>query len=195
MNGSYYIPRRDTIRFEFVQRQSGNMTAIERTMKNVLIRDEEGVDIPAIRKIVEEAFLQPAEARLVDRLRADGESVISAVAVDEERIVGHIMFSRMSAPFRALGLAPVAVTPGRQRSGIGSQLIRWGLAEAKTGGWQGVFVLGDTKYYERFGFSAALASEFESPYAGEHFMALSLNGDLPANSGKVEYAGAFQMLD
>jgi putative acetyltransferase len=164
-------------------------------MKNVMIRDEERADIPAVRKVVEEAFLQPAEARLVDRLRADGEAVISAVAVDAEQIVGHIMFSKMSAPFRALGLAPVAVTPSSQRNGIGSQLIRWGLAQAKTNRWQGVFVLGDPKYYERFGFSVALASGFESPYAGEHFMALALNGALPVTSGKVEYVDAFKMLD
>jgi putative acetyltransferase len=164
-------------------------------MKNVLIRDEEPADIPAIRKIVEEAFLQPAEARLVDRLRADGEAVISAVALDEEQIVGHILFSRMSAPFRALGLAPVAVKSSSQGNGIGSELIRWGLDRAKTNEWQCVFVLGDPKFYGKFGFSVALAGGFESPYAGEHFMALALNGDLPATSGKVEYAAAFNMLD
>lgn len=164
-------------------------------MNNVLIRNEEPADIPAIRTIVEEAFLQSAEARLVDRLRADGESVISTVAVDAGHVVGHIMFSRMTAPFRALGLAPVAVMPSRQLNGIGSQLIRWGLAQAKTLGWHGVFVLGDPKFYGKFGFSAALAGGFESPYAGEHFMALALNGDLPVTSGKVEYADAFKMLD
>lgn len=164
-------------------------------MKNVLIRDEEPADIPAVRKIVEVAFLQPAEARLVDRLRADGEAVISAVAVDAGQIVGHILFSRMSAPFRALGLAPVAVKPSSQRNGTGSALIRWGLDRAKTNNWQCVFVLGDPKFYGRFGFSVELASGFESPYAGEHFMALALNGALPATSGKVEYAAAFKMLD
>jgi putative acetyltransferase len=164
-------------------------------MKNVLIRDEEPDDIRAIRKIVEEAFLQPAEAKLVDRLRDDGQAVISAVAVDAGEVIGHIMFSRMDAPFLALGMAPVAVKPSLQGIGIGSQLIRWGLAQAKADEWQGVFVLGDPKYYERFGFNVALASGFESPYAGEHFMALALKGALPATSGKVEYAAAFKMLD
>jgi putative acetyltransferase len=171
------------------------MTTIERAMSNVLIREEERADIPEIRKIIEEAFLQPAEANLVDRLRADGESVVSVVAVDEGRVVGHIMFSRMTAPFRALGLAPIAVTPSRQRNGIGSQLIRCGLAQAKTNRWQCVFVLGDPKFYGKFGFSAALAGAFESPYASEHFLALALNGVLPVTTGKVEYAAAFKMLD
>jgi putative acetyltransferase len=87
------------------------------------------------------------------------------------------------------------VMPSLQRNGIGSELIRWGLAQAKAAGWQGVFVLGDPKFYGKFGFSVALASGFDSPYAGEHFMALALNGDLPVTSGKVEYADAFKMLD
>jgi len=164
-------------------------------MKNVLIRDEVPEEIPRIRKVVEEAFHQSTEARLVDRLRAGGESVISAVAADEGHIIGHIMFSRMKAPFRALGLAPVAVMPSRQRNGIGSQLIRWGLAQARTDGRKGVFVFGDPKFYEKFGFSVELAIGFESPYAGEHFMALALDGALPAMSGKVEYADVFEMLD
>jgi putative acetyltransferase len=171
------------------------VTATDRSMENVLIRGEDQDDIPAIRKIVEEAFLQPAEARLVDRLRADGEAVISGIAIDDGQVVGHIMFSRMDAPFRALGLAPVAVTPSLQRNGIGGELIRWGLAQAKAEAWQGVFVLGDPKFYGRFGFSVALASGFESSFAGEHFMALALNGALPVTSGKVEYAAAFKMLD
>lgn len=164
-------------------------------MNNVLIRGEERADIPGIRKVIEEAFLQSAEAKLVDRLRADSESVISAVAVDAGQIVGHIMLSRMKAPFRALGLAPVAVIPSRQRNGIGSELIRWGLDRAKIQKWQGVFVLGDPKFYGKFGFSVAVASGFESPYAGEHFMALALKGVLPVASGKVEYANAFKMLE
>lgn len=164
-------------------------------MSNVLIREEDRADIPGVRKVVEEAFQQTAEAKLVDRLRDDGESVISGVAVDAGEVVGYIMFSRMTAPFRALGMAPVAVMPSRQRNGIGSELVRWGLAQATKDKWQAVFVLGDPKFYEKFGFSAALASGFQSPYAGEHFMALALNGALPVTSGRVEYADAFKMLD
>jgi putative acetyltransferase len=171
------------------------MVPTERLMKSVLIRGEERDDIPAIRRIVEEAFLQPAEAKLVDHLRADGEAVFSGIAIDDGQVVGHIMFSRMDAPFRALGLAPVAVTPSLQRNGIGSELIRWGLAQAKSDNWQGVFVLGDPKFYGRFGFSVALASGFESSFAGERFMALALNGNLPVTTGKVEYAAAFKVLD
>jgi putative acetyltransferase len=157
----------------------------------MVIREEESADIPGIRTLVEAAFSRAAEARLVDQLRADGDSVISLVAADEDRIVGHLMLSRMAAPFRALGLAPVSVTPDRQRSGIGGQLVRRGLEKAAAGGWDGVFVLGEPEDYRRFGFSPALASGFMSPYGGPYLMALALNGALPARECRIDYAPAF----
>jgi putative acetyltransferase len=160
----------------------------------IIIRTEEPTDIADIRKVVEEAFPKPLEARLVDQLRANGSSVISLVAVDDGKVVGHAQFSNMTAPFRALGLGPVSVMPDRQRSGIGSQMIRAGLKHAADAGWEGVFVLGNPKYYQRFGFNPDRARGFESPYSGAHFMLLTLNGDRPLAMGKVNYAPAFAAL-
>ena len=160
----------------------------------VIIRAEKPADIAGIRNVVEEAFPKPLEARLVDQLRADGNSMISLVAVDDGNIVSHVQFSNMSAPFRALGLGPVSVMPDRQRSGIGSQMIRAGLKNAAEAGWEGVFVLGNPKYYRRFGFSPDRARGFESPYSGAHFMLLTLIGDHAHTKGKVSYAPAFAVL-
>ncbi|GGC61869.1 GNAT family N-acetyltransferase [Chelatococcus reniformis] len=160
----------------------------------MIVRAEEPGDRRAIRAVLEAAFPTPAEAGLVDRLRADGNTEISLVAVDEGAIVGHVMFSRIAAEFRALGLAPVAVLPTRQRSGIGSRLIRSGLARAEADLWRLAFVLGDPPYYRRFGFDPALASGFTSPYAGPYFMALALTRPLPPLSGRIDYAPAFAAL-
>lgn len=157
-----------------------------------VIRNEEPTDHAAVRAIIEAAFARPEEADLVDRLRSNGDREVSLVAVEGDEVVGHILFSRMDAPFRALGLAPVAVAPDRQRSGIGSGLIRAGLERARAAGWQGVFVLGAPGYYRRFGFDPPLAGGFASPYAGPHLMALSLGPGLPARSGRIEYAPAFR---
>jgi putative acetyltransferase len=159
-----------------------------------VIRDEQPEDIAAVRALVTAAFGQPAEADLVDRLRADGDSVISLVAVDDGLIVGQVLFSRMSAPFRALALAPVSVLPERQNAGIGSRLIRAGLDRTADDGWQGVFVLGEPEYYGRFGFDAALAEGFSSPYAGPYFMALAIGGALPVTAGELNHAPAFATL-
>ena len=40
------------------------------------------------------------------------------------------------------------------------------------------FVLGDPQFYGRFGYDAAVARNFTSPYAGDAFMALPLQGGL-----------------
>ena len=88
----------------------------------MIIRGETPSDFAAVYELVTAAFQRPNEAVLVDRLHSNGECVISLVAVDGGEIVGHILFSRMAAPFRALGLGPVSVKPHRQREGIGNQL-------------------------------------------------------------------------
>lgn len=159
------------------------------------VRDETGKDRQAVFDVHAAAFPSPAEARLVDRLRDDGDLAISLVAQEDGAIVGHVAFSRMRAPFRALGLAPIGVLPSLQGRGCGSALVRAGLERARNEDWDGVFVLGDAAYYERFGFRQALASGFSCRYAGEHFMALAMRGDgLPQLLGEVAYARAFDAL-
>jgi putative acetyltransferase len=161
----------------------------------MITRDEQVADRAAIHEVVKAAFGRRGEADLVDRLREDGSVAISLVALDDEEIVGHILLSKMEAPFAALGLAPLAVSPGRQHSGIGSRLVRAALERANNEGWQAVFVLGDPEYYGRFGFDASLASGFGSPYAGPHFMVLALKGELPVSAGAITYARPFGLLD
>src|SRR5688500_7657639 len=158
----------------------------------VVIRDEAPLDVAAVRALHQSGFGRATEALLVDALRADGSGIISPVAVIANELAGHVMFSKMTAPFRALGLGPVAMLPDRQRKGIGGRLIRAGLARAKADGWEGVFVVGDPRYYEQFGFSAEKAKGFRSPYAGPYLMVLALStGDAPATTGRTEYRFAF----
>lgn len=161
----------------------------------IRIRSERRDDLAGIWEVVVAAFDRSDEAKLVDRLRTDGDAVISLVAIEGKAVIGHVLFSRLRAPFRALGLAPVAVRPDRQRRGIGSRLIAEGLKRARETAWQGVFVVGDPVFYQRFGFTAELASGFASPYAGPCLMALLLGGAaLPVRSGQVDYASAFADL-
>jgi putative acetyltransferase len=158
-----------------------------------LIRPATAADADAIRRVHLESFPGPAEADLAQELETDGDAVISLVAEEGGEVIGHVLFSRMDAPFRALGLAPVAVLVTHRRQGIAARMIGAGLAEAAAQDWQGVFVLGDVPYYSRFGFDAAAARGFTSPYAGEHFLLKSL-GPLPAHEGAVDYAPAFARL-
>ncbi|MEZ5831588.1 MAG: N-acetyltransferase [Dongiaceae bacterium] len=167
-----------------------------------VIRVEQPGDIPHIRDIVAHAFGQRAEADLVDRLRADGDALISLVAVAESgELVGHILFSRLpiEGPRRrvteAAALAPLAVRPEHQRKGIGSALAKAGIRACTAHGLAAIFVLGDPKFYQRFGFSAAAAHTLNSPFRGDAFMALELKpGALRGNTGTVRYAEAFGAL-
>ncbi len=161
----------------------------------MLIRAERSADRAAVRALNLACFPGPDEADLVDRLRDDGDATISLVAESDGQIIGHVLFSPLTAPFKALGLAPVAVATDFRRQGIAAALIRAGHEAAQASGWQAIFVLGDTAYYTRFGFDVSLAAGFSSPYAGPHFMALSLHGDgLPVLAGVVEHAPAFRAL-
>ena len=158
------------------------------------LRPAEPRDHAAIREILIAAFPGTDEAELVQRLRGDGDAAIELVAENRGSIVGHILFSPMQAPFRALALAPVAVTPDRHGEGIGSALIEAGHNLAREQGWQAIFVLGEPAYYRRFGFDPDLAAGFASPYSGAFFMALALTGALPTSMGKVTHAPAFAAL-
>jgi putative acetyltransferase len=161
----------------------------------MIVRLETAGDVVAIRAVAEAAFLQSAEAQLVEDLRDAGDSAFSLVAIEGEAVIGHAMFSRLKAPFPALALAPVAVRPERQRTGVGSRLIREGIARSEAAGWSGIFVLGDPVFYRRFGFDVGKASGFISPYAGPHLMAVTLGrNELPTDAGSIQHAPAFKKL-
>jgi putative acetyltransferase len=158
-------------------------------------RDESLDDHKAVRHLHLTSFPGPGEADLVDQLRGDGDAVISLVAIEGRVLTGHVMFSRMVAPFRALGLGPVAVLSDWRRTGIAAVLIQAGIKRATNEGWAGIFVLGAPNYYRRFGFQPKHTEGFESPYAGPHLMALPLNNDeLPTRSGRLDHAPAFAAL-
>ncbi|MEG3941912.1 N-acetyltransferase [Microcoleus sp. S36b_A3] len=167
------------------------------------IRPEKPEDVEAVRSVNIAAFGRENEANLVDRLRGSA-STFSFVAVQCDRIVGHIFFSpvavagKCSSNLSILGLAPVAVLPSYQRQGIGSLSIREGLKECARSGFQAVVVLGDPDFYSRFGFvpasSKSLGCEYDVP--DEAFMVLELeSGALQDCSGRVKYRSEFSLCE
>src|SRR6478735_1441522 len=128
---------------------------------NILVRPETSADHDAIRHVNRLAFGQGDEARLVDALRDGGSVRVSLVAEAEGQVVGHVLFSDLpiltdGGTVPALSLAPMAVLPECQRRGIGSALVREGLAVCRGAGHRIVVVLGHPDFYHRFGFSAEL---------------------------------------
>jgi putative acetyltransferase len=163
-----------------------------------IIRRERQDDLPGVRHVNTAAFETSMEADLVDALRQQLDSLISIVAIEDEAVVGHILFSRVTLSSHPdmpiMGLAPMAVVPERQRQGIGSALVRAGLDECRRAGVEAVVVLGHAGYYPRFGFVPASVfgqvSEYDVP--DEVFMAIELEtAGLRGKSGTIAYHQAF----
>jgi putative acetyltransferase len=162
------------------------------------IRPETEADRAAVRAVNEAAFETSAEADLVEALRARSVALVSLVAEVDGKIVGHILFSPVSlkehAHLNVKGLGPMAVMPDCQRKGVGSALVREGLACCKNLGSCAVVVVGHPEYYPRFGFAPAsrysLRSEYDVP--DDVFMVAVLeDGALNSVSGLVRYDDAF----
>lgn len=168
-------------------------------MIDAAIRTERPQDADDVGDLNEQAFGGPVEARLVEALRGS-PGLLSLVATVEGRVVGHILFTPVSIdpapvrPVRVAGLAPMAVRPEFQRSGIGGQLVRAGLDECRRHGYAAVVVVGHPEYYRRFGFVPAHTRglEYEGDVPREVFMAVELElGALTACSGVVRYRREF----
>ncbi|MCK5566487.1 MAG: N-acetyltransferase [Actinomycetia bacterium] len=167
---------------------------------NILIRKEEEKDYKNIYEVNRLAFEQENESKLIEKIRVGSNFIpdLSLVADINNRIVGHILFSKIkiigNSIFETLALAPMAVLPELQKRGIGSNLINRGMEKAKELGFDSIIVLGHKDYYPRFGFKRAskwnIKCCFEVP--DEVFMAVELiNGALKGKEGTIEYPDEF----
>lgn len=166
------------------------------------IRAEQAEDRQAIHSVEEAAFGRSNEARLVDALRRAGKATVSWVALEDGEVTGHVLFSPVEIDppqphLKGLGLGPVAVRPDRQGQGTGAGLIRASLDLCRTLGFDFAVVLGNPRYYSRFGFRRAAAFGLGNEFgADEAFMALELRpGALAGTQGVVKYAAEFAEFD
>ena len=181
----------------------GNNKAIDR----LKIRSEEKNDYAAITQVNNFAFGQENEAKLIEKIRNSPSQKtindryipeLSLVAELDNKIVGYIMFSYIDLvdqkTTKVLALAPIAVLPQYQNQGIGSLLVDTGLEIAKKTAAPMIIVLGEPKFYHRFGFKKAIDYGIQSPFdvPEEYFMVKFLNNDCDKYQGKVMYSTAFE---
>lgn len=165
------------------------------------IRQETQRDYEAVYKVVAEAFASAeqsdgTEQDLVTALRNSQAFVpqCSLVAVEDERIIGHILFTRVQVGDEtALALAPLSVLPSHQGKGVGLALMKAGHDAARSLGYGYSIVLGHPGYYPRAGYVPAslygIRPSFDVP--GEAYMALRLREGAGPLNGVVRYDKAF----
>jgi putative acetyltransferase len=167
----------------------------------ITVRPERPSDAGAVRHLHQAAFGQPAEADLVEALRAAGDLVPELCLVAERggEVVGHIAFSRarLDSGDVVLALAPVGVLPEHQGAGAGSAICHAALERAAETEFPLVVVLGHAGYYPRFGFGPAAALGVIAPFdvPDENWMALPLPAYRPSARGTLRYAAAFDAVD
>jgi putative acetyltransferase len=160
------------------------------------IRKETAADVADIEAVTAAAFLHAphtshTEQFIVEALRDAGQLTVSLVADAEGIVVGHVAISPISISDGAIGwygLGPISVAPEYQRRGIGSWLMREALRVLREHGAAGCVVLGEPRYYGRFGFR--VDPELSLPgVPPEYFQAISFGASHP--NGIVSYHPAF----
>jgi putative acetyltransferase len=138
-------------------------------LSGLAIRESGPEDWAAIEDLYPAAFpdedLLPLVATLFEAPETLSLVAQAGVALAGDRITGHVLFTRCGidgAPDAVALLGPLAVAPKAQGQGVGSALVRAGLARLEAEGVVRVFVLGDPDYYGRFGF--APDADVATPY-------------------------------
>jgi putative acetyltransferase len=175
----------------------------------ISIRPEQPADHAVIAEVVRAAFGSDAEPELVRRIRASPEYVpeLALVAEVDGEVVGHVMIS--GAILRSADgdhpiqmLSPLAVDPARQRSGVGSALVRAATHRAGELGHPFVVLEGSPVYYGRLGFEPAAAHgvtmpipDWAPPEAAQLLPLPSFRPDDLHGGGTVVYPAAFDGLE
>jgi len=170
------------------------------------IRPERPEDHDAIGAVVEAAFGSPAEALLVERIRAsDGYRAELALVADlDGAVVGHVMISDAElhtpdAVRRLAMLSPLAVSPAHQKEGIGGELVGTACQLAADAGEALVVLEGSPVYYGRFGFEPSSTYGIDLPipdWAPRDASQIRWLGEVdPTMTGNVVYSSAFDGLE
>lgn len=146
----------------------------------------------AVEALVAEVFGPERFAKTVYMFR-DGVAPLASLSLVAERegqVIGSLRFwpVLIAGEVPALLLGPLVTSPAAQGRGVGSALMREGLACAAAEGHRLVILVGDEPYYRRFGFTRALARRLEMPgwVAPERFLARELvAGAMSGVSGMI----------
>ena len=149
----------------------------------------------AVEALLDRAFEPERRGRTAYRVRGDARPVaaLSFAGVEARALVGSVQcwpvcfVPDAGAPVPLVMVGPVAVEPGRQRTGLGRRLMDAALAAAATQGLDdGLVLIGDPEYYGRFfGFTAAQTGLWRLPGPVERHRLLAKGARVPDGAGEL----------
>lgn len=172
------------------------------SLPKIVIRPELPAEFAEIHAFVKTAFetakvSNGEEQDYVDRWRASQGYLpdLALVAIEDDRIVGHVMLTRTSiatadGPREVLLLAPLSVALSHRCQGLGARLVEAVHARAAAAGHTGVVLVGDPAYYGRFGYrrSADVGIDNVDGIPAEYVLAHALvPGGLDGLAGRIDF--------
>jgi predicted N-acetyltransferase YhbS len=169
-------------------------------MTMIAIRNETELDIAPREALLDAAFGDARFAKTAQRLR-DGRLPAEGLAFaarSGRRLIGTVRLWDIAAGpgCPAVLLGPLAVARGYRHRGIGADLVRHALGEARRQGRAAVLLVGDAPYYGRFGFSAEKTGALwlPGPYERERLLAYEfVPGALDGARGLISATGAREL--
>ncbi len=120
------------------------------------IKRETTADAAAVDALVIAAFGPGRFAKTAERLRERAPLTTGFCLYEGGRLIGSVrLWSIMAGEARSVFLGPIAVDKASRSTGLGGELVRACIEEAKTLGLDGILLVGDPPYFSRFGFVPA----------------------------------------
>ncbi|MBA85674.1 GNAT family N-acetyltransferase [Thalassobius sp. S69A] len=140
------------------------------------------------------SYKRSYEAWLVQALREAGDIAAELVWEDGGKVHGHVSLTRHRHPPAWFILSSIAVSPERRGQGIGSDLVRAILDEARKVDAGAVTVLGNARYYQRFGFTRSSAEALETPFSRENTLLYPIRSENAGIMAELVYPAAYSRL-
>lgn len=170
------------------------------------IKTIEEKDFITVKNLITDAFTHDehgynGEAELVAKIRKTKEYIPALeVVAEDEGILGYALLSEVylnsQQQYTGLVLAPIAVNPDSQKSGVGKLLMNELEKRAKTLDYGFISILGHPEYYSKFGYESASKYNIIPPYKDvpdEAFMIKEIKDDyLKDKEGTIQYSEAFK---
>lgn len=133
-----------------------NATVGSTILSRIAVAPERREDRTAVDAIIMAAFGPGRFARTAERLREGSVHVAGFVGHQDGRVIGSVrLWPIKIGNTGALFLGPIAVKASRRNAGLGAELVQACIDHAHMTGTGGVLLVGDSAYFERFGFKPA----------------------------------------